>query len=710
MANDPTPAPARLSRRKLPLYLIPFVLGLAGLLFSSQLPDLFLRAVVVVLSVAVPLFAGGAMLSRPQMGVVQRLLMLGGVLLLLIGAAVSVSGFSEQLVEREYLSEFAGMLSRTVGLGSLLLGLFVVLYAVVRSREDVDEYADRFRHLASHISDGFILTALDGTILMANKQFFEMAGLTEDQLIGQRAPDVAERLGLHDLVPQFEFERPGEQTEFEVDFRVRGEERRFWFRGAPLFDRTGRETGVLATVRDVTEYHRLSRRVERYAESLQDLVEEQTRKLRASEERFRQLLVSMREGFITLDASYRIRFANRSLLALLQLPEASLVGREIFDFVDAPGRMGLLNLLAQGRELRAADARRDVNLLAADGSSVPVLVGVAFVGESDNSLSRYSLVTTSVTELKAMQSQLEERARELERANEQLMQHDRAKDSFLSNVSHELRTPLSTIQGYLEMMESGSLGTLAAEQEAAVQVMHRNVRRLIGHINEIIDFSRMEIRGVQLNIDLFSPETLARHALDSARPQAEAGGVRLTCEAAPEVPAWAWGDGEKLGQVLGVLLNNAVKFTETGGEVRVRLGLSAANRLTLAVQDTGIGIDPRYHESVFTKFFQVDASRTRRFSGTGIGLSIARSIVQAHGGDITLDSEPGAGSCFTVVLPDATYEAEVDASEPLLDGTRLLIVDASERLAHASAQLLEAAGMAWDRARDAYEVTGGAKP
>lgn len=682
------------SKRRYLLYLIPVVIGMGGVVFSRQFDDLPVRLLVLAISLAVPLVSGGTLLVRYRTGTLERTFLFLGMLLLILGAAVSVTQFADPFFGISDTSGLMGIpgniFTRAVGMFSLLLGLFVVLWSIVRAGEDIEEIGARFELLAEQISEGFLLLTADGVVVTVNNRFLEMSGLRREDIVGKRADELSKDLDVKPIQEHLEQRRLGRSSEYEVTWHVRGEERRFWFSGTPIFDRTGKQTASLATVRDITEQYRLSQRVERYAQSLQELVEEQTRKLRASEEKFRDLLLTMNEGFLTLDARHRIRFANARICELLGCVQDDIIGRGIFDFIDAAGRVRLLNILARGADLPFGKTRQELQLMAASGEQVPALVAVAYIEQPGDQEPLYSLVVTSVADLKQMQRELEQRALELEKANEELRMHDRAKDSFLSNVSHELRTPLSTIQGYVEMLSSESLGPLAAPQRNALEVMGRNIQRLIGLINEIIEFSRMEIRGVQVNYSLYAPVRLARDAMASAHPAALAKGVRLELEA-PDAPCFAWGDPEKITQVLGILLNNAVKFTGRDGQVRVRVKPHADNSLVIEVADTGIGIDPAHHEKIFTKFYQVDSSMTRRFEGAGIGLSIAKSIVEAHGGSIGLESALGAGSTFTVRLPDTVFQAQ-RAMEPVLDSLRVLIISDWKDFADAVGAMLQSAG------------------
>lgn len=683
------------TRNRLVLYLIPIMIGIGGIVFSLQLNDLFLRVLVIVLSVSVPLYAGGHILARYKTRLRERLFLGMGILMLVVGASVSVSGFTP-IGGADGLSFFHSLdIPGIIGFSSLTLGLFVVLYAVGRAGEDIEDIGLRFQHLAEHMNEGFVLTSADGDIMMVNEQFLRMCGLPENKVIGANALDLANRLDLPPVTNHLQYRAKGIASEYEVTWRVRGEERRYWFHGKPLHDAQGRVQGVLATVRDITEQHRLTQQVEAYALELQDQVDEQTARLRQSETRQRQLLLSMNEGFLTIDEDHRIRFVNARFAQMMGLPESAVLNRDIFDFVDATSRIRLANML-----VRDADAatRREISFVDNAGTPLPTLTASAYLSDFSERTPRFSLVVTNVRELKEMQRQLEDRATEMERVNEELRMHDRAKDAFLSNVSHELRTPLSTIQGYIEMLNSGTLGPLDDAQENALRIMNRNGQRLLGLINEIIDFSRMEIRGVQLNHSLFSPQKLVEEAVASAKPDALAREIDVTWKGTDE-QLYAWGDWEKLGQVLTILLNNALKFTVQGGHVTVHVSVSPGDTLHIAVTDTGIGIEPAFQQKVFEKFFQVDSSKSRRYEGAGIGLSIAKSIVEAHGGRIALQSAPGTGTTFILSFPSSLVGAAAgdfpaDAEKTAVS---MVLIDESPLLGEALEPVVEQLGWCLQR-------------
>ncbi|MBI2421207.1 MAG: PAS domain S-box protein [Candidatus Hydrogenedentes bacterium] len=672
------------SKRRFGLYFIPVLLGMGGILFSKQFDDIATRTIVIIISVSIPFFSGGNLLARFNTNRFERLFLLGGVALLLVGAAVSVA-FEGSIWQD--VSPSTRTYAHGLGIFSLFLGMFVVLYSVIRTGEDIEEFGERFLHLADHISEGFVLSDATGTIVLVNKQFLEMFGREENEVVGQNTLTLARDLHIEGIPEHFLQRARGLASEYEVNWRVRGEERRFWFSGSPLMARNGRYTGTMATVRDITEQYRLAQKVERYAQGLQQLVEEQTQKLLVSEERFRQLLVSMNEGFVTVDAAYRIRFANERISDMLERSQESLVHEDVFNLVTGSSRVRLLNLLSSEHEWPSKERRQELEFVRKDGSVVHVVAAVAYIREGQDEDAVYSLVITSVAELKIMQAQLEGRALELERMNEELRVHDRAKDSFLSNVTHELRTPLSTIQGYVEMLHTGELGELHGPQRSAIQVMRRNINRLSVLINEMLEFSRMEIRGVTLTRNLFSPLRLVEEAVASIQPAALSRDISVNVFSSESLlPVWA--DRPKIIQVMGILLSNAVKFTGGGGLITVGAEEGEDNSITLSVSDTGIGIDGKDQEKVFHKFYQVDSSMTRRYEGAGIGLSIAKSIVEAHNGSIRIESVPGQGATFYVTLPDCVFSHHIDPAEVApLEGRSILVVDkgrAFSEVLHAS--------------------------
>jgi signal transduction histidine kinase/DNA-binding response OmpR family regulator/HPt (histidine-containing phosphotransfer) domain-containing protein len=256
-----------------------------------------------------------------------------------------------------------------------------------------------------------------------------------------------------------------------------------------------------------------------------------------------------------------------------------------------------------------------------------------------------------------------------------------AKSEFLANMSHEIRTPMNGIIGMTEL----ALGTeTTAEQREYLETVRSSADALLGIINDILDFSKIEARKLDVDMIDFDLRYTIDDTLRALAPRAHAKGLELACQVAPEIPPTLGGDPSRLRQILVNLVGNAVKFTEAGEVVvRVDSGPAEGERVmvTLTVSDTGIGIPQEKHATIFDPFTQADASTTRRFGGTGLGLTISSRLVALMGGSIRVESTPGNGTTFQVSLP---FEIRAEASVPPLRrkltdlaGLDVLVVDDS---------------------------------
>jgi signal transduction histidine kinase len=272
--------------------------------------------------------------------------------------------------------------------------------------------------------------------------------------------------------------------------------------------------------------------------------------------------------------------------------------------------------------------------------------------------------------------QLEESNRKLGAANDDLKELDRMKSDLLANVSHELRTPLTAIKGYTDYMLERKLGPVSEKQEKGLVVMQRNLDRLSRSISALLDFSRMDVGRLPLNIQPFALIPLVDQILTTFRSELEKKRVTFTAELDPDLPP-VIADREKLSAVIENLVVNAIKFTPEGGRVTVsaqRDAAAARPSVEIRVADTGIGIPADQVEKVFTRFHQVDTSTTRRFGGVGLGLAIVKSILEAHGSFIAVDSEPGRGSVFRFSLPVLEKQDAAGRDERREEGEGALVL------------------------------------
>ncbi|MEJ5242239.1 MAG: response regulator [Desulfomicrobiaceae bacterium] len=289
-------------------------------------------------------------------------------------------------------------------------------------------------------------------------------------------------------------------------------------------------------------------------------------------------------------------------------------------------------LEAQQEELRAANAKLE---------------------ERTNALEEQKIAMRKKNiDLLRAQEQLRQKAEELEQAN-------RYKSEFLANMSHELRTPLNSILILSQLLAANKDGNLTARQQESAQAIHASGSDLLRLINDILDLSKVEAGKIEVHEEPLALDALVADLLRLFTSIAEDKHVRFVVEREDDLPDTILTDGLRLQQILRNLLSNAFKFTDKG-TVTLRLfrpapdqvpeHLGAQRLLAMAVQDTGIGIPKDKHATVFEPFRQADGSTTRKYGGTGLGLSISRELARLLGGDITLESEPGKGTTFTLFL------------------------------------------------------------
>lgn len=292
------------------------------------------------------------------------------------------------------------------------------------------------------------------------------------------------------------------------------------------------------------------------------------------------------------------------------------------------------------------------------GAGVTMLLGQALI--ELNLIDQATLngaVTEQIIQLRsALQSanrtlerRVRERTAELEAALQRLSELSQMKANFVSNISHELRTPLTHVKGYLELMVTDSLGPLTSEQRHALQVSQKAAGRLENLIEDLIMFSMASHGQMSIKQEALDIRRMASQAVKNAGPKAEERGVDVQVAAAEDLPR-VQGDVDKIMWVLNQLLDNAIKFTPKGGHVGIGLKVESSNLVMVSVRDTGIGIPAARLKEIFEPFHQLDASSTRHAGGTGLGLSLVRQIIEAHGSLLDVTSVEGKGTTFRFPL------------------------------------------------------------
>jgi signal transduction histidine kinase len=291
-------------------------------------------------------------------------------------------------------------------------------------------------------------------------------------------------------------------------------------------------------------------------------------------------------------------------------------------------------------------SENDVRLVTVFAAQVAVVIQNAHL---------YRRLQDSAAQLEAKvharTSELEATYRQLEASHARLREVDQLKSDFLGNVSHELRTPLAAVKGYVDNLLDGVAGPLTDKPRHYLGRVRDNTDRLGRMVSDLLDITRIEAGKIELIPRALPVADLVADAIDGLRHVADERRVRVVPDLAACSPVWA--DPDRVHQVLTNLLANAIKFSPPGGQVTVAARPDAGGLVRLAVEDTGPGIPPAERERVFDKFYQVGRLESDRPPGTGLGLTIARHLVELHGGRIWVEDAPDGGAAFVLLLPAA---------------------------------------------------------
>jgi PAS domain S-box-containing protein len=399
---------------------------------------------------------------------------------------------------------------------------------------------------------------------------------------------------------------------------------------------------------------------------------------------------------------------NRAAERIFGYTAKEMIGRPIRTIIPADRQSEEDEVLARIRRGERVD-HFDTLRCHKNGALVPISLTVSPILDADGIVVGASKIARDVSERKQA---------EAERARLLLIAQDasRLKDEFLATLSHELRTPLNAILGYTRMIRSGLV--TEDKMQRALDTIERNATSLTEIIEDVLDVSRIISGKLRLNVRSVDLPSLIREGLDTVRPAAELRGIRIE-SILDSGDAPVFGDPERLQQVLWNLISNAVKFTERGGRVQVRLE-RVNSHVELVVSDTGIGIAPEFLPHVFERFRQADAGMTREHGGLGLGLAITRHLVEMHGGTIEVSSGGrGMGSTFTIKLPlmilhmasgpdtrvhPRAHRSGIEVSMSALAGVSVLVVDDDADALMMVREILEAAGAQVTTADSAIEA------
>jgi PAS domain S-box-containing protein len=358
-----------------------------------------------------------------------------------------------------------------------------------------------------------------------------------------------------------------------------------------------------------------------------------------ADEQFRLAIEAAPTGMLLMDLNGVILLVNAQIEKLFGYPRSELLGRPIESLIPERFRANIPDF-RKGLFSDPAASLQEVHALRKDGSELPVEMRLNPLATSEG-----EFVLSSIVDLS------------------QRLEIDRIRNDFISTVSHELRTPLTSIRGSLGLLQAGAMGTLPIQAAEMVAIAYKNSGRLVRIINDILDIGAIDSGKLILQIGIVPLAELLQQSVEANAGFAEKCEVRLLLETVSPADR-VFADPNRLMQVMVNLLSNAAKFSPPGGDVwiRVRHGESSAR---IEVEDSGAGIPEAFKVHVFEKFAQADASATRRYEGTGLGLNISRKLVEAMGGSIGFYAAADHGTVFYVDLPRR------DAAPAMLRATQL---------------------------------------
>jgi PAS domain S-box-containing protein len=476
--------------------------------------------------------------------------------------------------------------------------------------------AARLAAIVSVAEDAMISKTLDGTITSWNPAAERMFGFTASEAIGQPITIIIpqDRLPEEDYILS-EVRAGRSLMRFEtVRQRKDGSTLEVSLNLSPIVDAQGRIIGASKIAHETTEH----RRRERLAYWLAAIV------------------ASSDDAIISKDLEGVIQTWNRSAERIFGYTADEAIGRSIMIIIPddrVEEEAEVLSRIRRGEFIEHFETIRQRK----DGSQVEISLTVSPIKSSTGAIVGASKIARDISEQKQLQRVADEASR--------------MKDEFLAVLSHELRTPLNTVLGYARMLRRATVPMNQEQQGKALEVLERNADALAKLVNDVLDTSRIVTGKLRLSVSAFDLDDVISDAIETVRPSADAKTVALHTSIGQHLEVL--GDRDRLRQVVWNLLTNALKFTPAGGSIYVRAAREASTAV-VEVRDTGVGIRAEHLPLVFQRFWQADSGTSREFGGLGIGLALARHLVELHGGSIAVHSDGlGKGAAFTVRLPVA---------------------------------------------------------
>ncbi len=602
-----------------------------------------------------------------------------------------------------------GLIFTTIVATFFILGLALVgtiTQRIIRDGELRSE--EKYRFLVEAVKD-YAIFIIDekGFITTWNSGAQKITGYTDKEAIGKHI-SILYPANLPEDTLELELALAAETGHFEAEtIRRRKDGVHFWANIVidPLFDKNNKITGFSKVVRDVTRMKNLS-------EELELRVQERTLAVQQSERQLRIITNAVPQLLARLDKDENILFANSSFCQWFGINQED-IKKYSFAEVLGPERYPA-NKFFIDRALKGETLAYERKSRSKADPDTDTILNINFLPEFDGTeeVKGFILVATDVKKYKEIEEALKNAKQEAEVANE-------TKSAFLANMSHEIRTPLGAIIGFSELLTDPK--TKASEKENMIGIIKRNGKLLSTIINDILDLSKVEAGKLQIEKIDVRLNDLLNDVSQFLNLEASGKGLELYLEPEKNLPVAIKTDPTRLRQILFNIVGNAIKFTDKGFiKIKVKRNPENLQQILFSVQDTGTGISQDQANKLFSPFTQADATTTRKFGGTGLGLVLSKKLAKALGGDVVLESSTlGFGSTFVITINQG--ETTMKASDQLapkaavamsqqikdqvsdLTGVHALLVDDSDDNLELIQHILNLAGVTADLAKNGQE-------
>ena len=587
-----------------------------------------------------------------------------------------------------------GLVTTLVGTIAALLFISIILWQLntdIQRRKKAEEELKKFQNLLQSILDNIPLMIqvkdLQGKYLLINKKLKETFSYSDESLLGQTDYNVEPENAPGYERTDNEVIETGKPVDIDETVVLNNQTHHFHYVKFPLRDPSGKIFAVGGFGIDVTDRNKAAE------------------ELRASEQKMRTLLSSTNEGFFMVDKDYKLILINESgkLIARFSTGRAPELGDNIKVLIRPERKEALLSVF---RHVFAGESLEYEQVFENDGAQRTFLLSFLPVKEGDSVVAA-CVVSKDITDIVLYRRQLIDARRKAERA-------EKSQEQFLANMSHEIRTPLNGIIGMANLLQKSNLNE---EQNEFVNIIKYSSDNLLVLINDILDFSK--IKAGKLNIELieFNIWDIVQKAVSALQQKAQEKDLGLLIFFHDDVPKLIKGDPYRLNQILSNLLSNAIKFTSKG-YVRIEISCKSVVddwcTMKFRIKDTGIGIAAEKLAMIFESFSQASEDITRKFGGTGLGLTITKQLVELQGGNIRVESEEGVGTSVAFEIP---YEViEVPLTMPKQEeerttveqfsfaGKNVLVVEDNEINRKVMSYNLEPAGINVTMANDGKEA------